>query len=161
MRRAWRFAMVALPLVACGVGGAEKHYILAERLWSDGKYGPAVEEFDRAARKDPKGKIGLKALFRAGMTQTLFLGGHADAIQKLRSYVGQADDPETGWVAQKQIGQIYFEKLRQYPAAIEHYEILLAQRPDSPDAVEFRYLIGRSQFLLWKFDAAVKSYQQV
>ena len=154
-------AALALTADGCSLDNAKKHYILAEKLWADGKYEPAVAEFEETVKRDPKGKLGLQALFRAAMTQTLFLSQHRDALKKLRSFANLSTDTEAVWMAEKEIGNIYFEKLREYRKSITHYVELLKQGVSEEDAPEFIYRIGRARFFLWEFEKAVESYRRV
>ena len=93
------------------MNSAKKHYILAEKLWANGKYQAAVNEFDKVIKKDPKGKLGLQALFRSAMTQTVFLSRHMEAMEKFKTYSDLSGDTEVSWSAQRQIGEILSEKL--------------------------------------------------
>jgi TolA-binding protein len=67
----------------------------------------------------------------------------------------------SAWEAQKQIGEILFSKTEQYESAIQHYQYLLKNNPDAPEAVEFLFRIGKSQFFLWRFNDAVETYRQL
>ncbi len=154
-------AIAVATLSACSSNSAQSRYILAEKLWMDGKYAAAVGEFEKVVQKDPKSKLGLQALFRAGMTEGLYLNRHADAIAKFRRYVELDGASPTGWDAQKQIGEILYSKLELYRQAIYHYRALLKQNPAAAEAPEFLFRIAKSQFFLWQFDDAVTSYDEL
>ncbi len=152
---------VVFSVSACSVDSPKSRYILAEKLWTDGNYPAAVTEFERVIAKDPNGSLGLQALFRAAMTQTIYLSQHADAVEKFKRYIDRAEEVESVWEAQKQIGEILFSKTEQYDAAIRHYRNLLKLRPDAPEAPEFLMRIGRANFFLYQFDAAKQSFQEL
>ncbi|MGZ3687127.1 MAG: hypothetical protein ACXVBW_02430, partial [Bdellovibrionota bacterium] len=61
----WIALAAFLGLTACSVDSAKNHYVLAEKLWSDRKYQASVSEFEKVTAKDPHGKLGLQALYRA------------------------------------------------------------------------------------------------
>ena len=146
----------------CTSNSTKKRYILAEKLWTDGKYSAAVSEFDKVTAKDPKSKIGQQALFRAAATQTLFLSQYEEAVKKFKIY---ADSPgvdlQLAWDAQKQIGEILFSKTEQYDRAIAHYQNLVKLKPEDSEVPEFEFRIAKSHFFLWQFDEAVAAYQQI
>ncbi len=162
-----RFTKGALPLLlaaagaSCSIDSAKSRYLLAERLWTDGKYAAAVGEFEKVIGKDPHGKLGSQALHRAAMTQTLYLNQHADAIRKLRMYADMSGDTPDAWEGQKQIGEILFSKTDQYEQAIQHYRSLLKAKPDAVEAAEFLYRIGKSHFFLWQFDEAINTFKEL
>jgi len=63
--------------------------------------------------------------------------------------------------AQRQIGEIYFNKTNQYEMAIRHYRKWLKDNPGAPETAEFLYRIGRSQFFLFQFEEAIKTFESV
>jgi TolA-binding protein len=148
-------------LVACTVDSAKRHYVLAEKLWTDGKYAAAVTEFEKVVAKDPHGKLGAQALLRGATTQALFLSQYAEAVRKLRLYVESSPDPNTSWDAQKEIGELLYSKLEHYDQAVRHYQTLVQLRPKSPETPEFLYRIGRSYYFLGDFENAKKTYERI
>lgn len=135
--------------------------MLAEKLWSDGKYAAAVQEFEKVAGKDPKGKLGMMALSRAAHTQAYFLSNYGDALRKFRQLAALGSDPAVVWDAQKQIGDILYTKLERHEEAIEHYRALLKQDPASPEAPEFLFRVAKSHYFLWQFDPAVEAFHEL
>jgi len=159
-----RFALIAgwwLVAAGCSVDSAKGRYILAEKLWTDGKYAAAVSEFEKVVIKDPAGHLGLQALFRAAMTQSLYLSQHGEAVRKFRTFVEASEDSPAAWEAQKQIGEILYAKTEQYDQAIQHYRNLLKAKPGTPEASEFLFRIGKSQFFLWQFDGSIATYREI
>jgi TolA-binding protein len=146
---------------ACTSNSPQNQYILAEKLWSDGKYESAVMEFERVSRRDPNGELGLQALYRAAVTEAYFLSQYGEAIRKFRTYAEKRAGHPSAWEAEKQVGELLYSKLEQYEQAIQHYEALLKEKPDSADAPEFLFRVGRSQFFLWRFSEAIASYRSL
>ncbi|MGZ6334247.1 MAG: tetratricopeptide repeat protein, partial [Bdellovibrionota bacterium] len=120
----WIALAAFLGLTACSVDSAKNHYVLAEKLWSDRKYQASVSEFEKVTAKDPHGKLGLQALYRAAVTQSLFLSQFSDAIRKFKSYAESSHDGPSVWDAEIQVGEIYFNKTEQYDQAVQHYQRL-------------------------------------
>lgn len=160
MRVSILFCFVLLGL-GCSVDNARNHYILAEKLWTDRNYGAAVTEFEKVISKDPHSKLGLQAHYRAATTQALFLSQYSDAIRKFRTFIEGSTDAKLIWDAQLQIGEILFAKMELYDQAIYHYQALLKERPHSPEAPELQFRIGKSQFFLFQFNEAVKTYEDL
>jgi len=148
-----------LSAAGCSGGSPKAHYLLAEKLWGDGKYAAAVLEFEKVVGKDPHGSLGLRALLRAADTDAMFLAQYSEAIRNYERYRQAAPDTPEAWGAAKEIGEIYFSKTEQYDRAVLHYQALLAQRPDAPEAPEFLFRVAKSQFFLWDFDDAVENYR--
>lgn len=147
--------------LGCGVKGSKKHFILAEKLWSDGKYSAAVAEFEKVTAQDPHGKLGIQALFRAATTETLFLSRYDDAIRKYKLFAELSGDTSQAWEARKQIGEIFFSKQENYHQAVLHYLQLINQKPNSPEIPEFYYRVGKSRFFLRLFQDALHVYSEI
>jgi len=143
------------------VDSAKNHYILAEKLWSDKNYEASVKEFERVISKENSGKLGIQALYRAAMTQALFLAQYPEAIKKFENFVQRTNDPQLAWEAKLQIGDLLFSKLERYQNTIEHYRTLLKEKPEAVETPEFRYRIAKSQFYLLRFQEAIDSFQQL
>ncbi|MBI2711729.1 MAG: tetratricopeptide repeat protein, partial [Bdellovibrio sp.] len=124
-------------------------------------YSAAVVEFEKVVSKDPKGKLGMQALYRAATTQALFLSEYADAVKKFRIYSQGPVDPESAWEAKVQVGDILFTKTEQFEQTLSHYEGLLKERPNSPDAPEFMFRVAKSWFFLLRFEEAAKKFGEL
>ena len=154
--------MFFLNLLACSASHSLKsQYLLAERFWTEGNYAAAVAEFDKVSQRDPKGRLGLQALFRSANTQYLFLQDYWESIRKYRLFIDRSSEAAAVWEAKKQIGEILYTKLELYDQAISLYKALLGERPDAADSPEFLYRIARSEFYLWRFAEALRNYQDL
>jgi TolA-binding protein len=155
-------ACVAIAAGGCTSNSAKKQYLLAEKLWTDGKYSAAVAEFDKVTAKDPRGRLGLQALYRSATTQMLFESQYGDAARKFKVFAESPGvDKSMAWDAQKQVGEILYSKTEQYDRAIQHYRQLVKMRPDAPEAPEFLFRIAKSYFFLWQFDDAIATYRNI
>lgn len=163
MNNAALFLALAIGLASCSPQPAKKAYILAEKLWQEERYPAAALEFERVVRLDPDGKLGSQALYRLGMTQTLFLDQQVGAIRTFREFIRKnpEENAEGVWSSKVQIGEILFEKLKRYDEAIDHYSGLLNERPSAAEADEFQYRIAKGYFYLWKFDEAIQAFQSL
>jgi TolA-binding protein len=160
----FRFAILVLCFVgftACSVDSAKRHYVLAEKLWTDGKYVAAVGEFDKVSARDPHGKLGIQALLRAATTQALFLSQYSEAIEKFKRFTEISSDAPAVWDARKEVGDLLFSKTDQYDQAFRYYQSLLVIKPDAAEVPEFLFRMARSQFFLGHFEDAIGFYRQL
>ncbi len=148
-------------LSGCSVNSPKRRYVLAEKLWADGKYRASVAEFDRVTAKDPKGELGLQALYRSAMTQSLYLDQHAEAIRKFRTYAEASAYNPKAEDAKRQVGDILFSRLERFPEAITHYRSLIAEGRDTTALPEFRLRLAKSYFYVWQFSDALAQYQEL
>lgn len=155
---AWGISGLA---TGCTANSTKKTYVLAEKLWTDGKYAAAVTEFEKVTAREPAGKLGLQALYRAASTQAYFLSQYSEAVRKFRVYVQLVQDPGQSWEARREIGEILYSRLEAFDQAISHYRAMVRDRPDSREKPEFLFRIGKSQFHLWQFDEAIQTFQQL
>lgn len=164
MGAAW-VALAFIPFMAvvsgCSGNSPKSRYVLAEKLWTDGRYSAAVAEFERVIARDPQGGLGLQALFRAANTQALFLHQYEEAVRKFRLYIERSSDPDMIWEAYKQIGDILYSRSERYDAAISHYNELVTAYPKAAELAEYRFRIARAHFLLGRWDHAISSYQDL
>jgi TolA-binding protein len=152
---------MVLFLIGCSVDSTRNHYVLAERLWTDHKYKAAVSEFEKVVSKDPRGKLGLQAMYRAAMTQYLFLGEFGEAIKKFKYFSQLSSDSLLSWDAQIQIGEILYSRLQQYDQAVLHYRGLVKLRSDAPEIPEILFRIGKSHFFIFQFKESILTYQEL
>ncbi|OFY98076.1 MAG: hypothetical protein A2Z97_04290 [Bdellovibrionales bacterium GWB1_52_6] len=144
---------------ACSVNNAKRNYVVAERLWNEGKYSAAVAEFDKVYNKDSTGPLGLQALYRSAHTQIFFLSQYSEAARKLKIYADITKPSPQNWEAQKLIGDLLFSKMDQYDLAVQHYRALLLQKPVATEAPEFHFRIGKSLFYAADFSGAIREYR--
>ena len=154
-------AALAASGAGCSVDSATNHYILAERLWADGKYQAAVAEFDRVAKRDPKGKLGMQALLRSANTEAIFLKNYPGAIAKFRRYTKVSENSSEILAIERQIGEILFTQLEEYKEAIQQYESLMRLDPGPEERPKYLYRMGKSHFFLWRFQEAISVFQRI
>lgn len=156
------FSALALASTGCTSNSAKKQYLLAEKLWTDGRYAAAVAEFDKVSAKDPRGPLGIQAIYRSATTQMLFLSQYGEAARKFKLFTDAPGvDPDAAWDAQKQIGEILFSKTEQYDRAAQHYEAMVKLKPSAPEVPELLFRTAKSHFYLWQFDEAVKLFRLI
>lgn len=143
---------------ACTVQSSiSNRYLTAEKLWTEKNYAAAVTEFDRIVKENPNSTIGLQALWRASMTRTLFLNQQEPALQGFETFLERASSSQLAPEAQKEIGEIYFNKLNQYSKAIDVYQRMIDSKKFSADEEAlFLFRIARAHFLTGRLKKAIE-----
>lgn len=152
------FAFAALLGSGCTIQSSiSNRYLTAEKLWTEKNYAAAVTEFDRIVKENPDSTIGLQALWRASMTRTLFLNQQEAALQGFEMFLERASSSQLAPDAQKEIGEIYFNKLNQYSKAIDVYQRMIDSKKFSEDdEALFLFRIARAHFLTGRLKKAIE-----
>ncbi len=162
-RKMKEIATVALLtcLFACTSDSAQSRFVLAERLWGEGNYLAATNEFDRIHSNDPTGVMGQRALYRSALTHLLYLEKPTEALEKFSLFLKYNSDPARSWEARKWMGEILFVRLERFDQAIQHYRRMVEDRPAAVEKNEFQYRIAKSFFRLWRFEEALGEFQSL
>jgi TolA-binding protein len=152
------FALVVLLASGCTIqSSTSNRYLTAEKLWTEKNYAAAVTEFDRIVKETPDSTIGLQALWRASMTRTLFLNQQEAALQGFETFLERASSSQLAPEAQKEIGEIYFNKLNQYSKAIDVYQRMIdSKKFPADDEAVFLFRIARAHFLTGRLKKAIE-----
>lgn len=150
-----------LLAVSCTSRSANNQYLLAERLWDQGKHEAAVIEFGRVYARDSTGKLGHQALFRRAMTEALFLSHYSNALSDLRILLETTSDSRLQKEAKIQIGEVLFLYQEDYELAALHYRRLIEDESLTSHRNLFKYRLARSLFFLSQFDASEKAYREL
>lgn len=131
-------------------------------MWNDKSYSAAVAEFDQIVKEDPNSSLGLQSLLRASFTRTLFLGQHDQALKGFKTYLERAGSSDSVPRVEMEIGEIYFNRLKEYEASVQHYSAMLQNQSKHPqeDLFLFQYRLGRSLFLLGSVRRAILEYEK-
>ncbi len=136
-------------------------YLTAEKLWTEKKYEASVVEFDRIVKESPGSALGVQALWRASITRALFLNDYQEALRGLQSFIEQSAQNNLILDAQKEIGEILFNKTQQYQLAIEHYEKLIKSKKFLNEEGFFLYRISRCNAALGKIKKAINTEELI
>ncbi len=161
-----RLANVLLPTLAfylagCQIQAGRQEFALAERMSQEHKYEAAVATYDKVIENDPKSPLGQQSLFRAATINYLYLGNYAEAAKEYRRFTFLSQDARAVYEAEKNIGEIYFSKTEEYKKAIEQYQRLLGNYPDSQERDLFRFRIAKSYYQVLSFSEAIEQYRQL
>lgn len=153
--------LFALLLAACNVQTGKSHYILAERLFGGQKYLAAIQEFQKVVDSDPKGALAQQALFRIGMIQQLYLERYADAVKSFKQFTLFAQNNDQIYQAEKNVGDLLYEKLEDYRGALDQYKRLLDRYPRSIERDFFLLRMAKSYYGALDFQKAIDTYREL
>lgn len=145
----------------CNSSTGKRHYVLAERLFSDHKYSAAVEEFKQIIEADPKSSLAQQALFRIGVIQYLYLDRHREAVRSFKQFVAVSENQELVFQAEKSLAEIYLNRMEDYRQAVEQYRKILEKYPKSEERDFFLLRLAKAYYGALDFDNAIVTYRQL
>ena len=155
-------AILTILLCSCSSQSSiSARYLTAEKLWTEKKYEAAVIEFDRIVKESPGSALGVQSLWRASITRALFLNDYQEALRGLQSFIDQSAQKNLVLDAQKEIGEILFNKTQQYQLAIDHYEKLIQSKKFPSEEGFFLYRISRAAAALGKIKKAISTQELI
>jgi TolA-binding protein len=156
-------ALVALFLFTlfsgCNANSPETKYLLAEKLLEDKKYDAAISEFQDIVEKSPNSPLGLDAQLKIAQIEHLYLGRSQDAIEAYREYLKRTKDPQKRRDVERILGDMQFQNFENYDEAITSYTRLIKDQPNSMEAEDLIFRLGRAFFLKGQFADALKVFR--
>jgi TolA-binding protein len=146
-------------LAACNANSPETKFLLAEKLLEDKKYDAAISEFQDIVEKSPNSQLGLDAQLKIAQIQQLYLGRSQEAIDAYREFLKRTKDPQKHREVERILGDMQFQNFERYDEAIESYTRLVKEKPDSPEAEDLIFKLGRAFFLKGQFSDSLKVFQ--
>lgn len=159
LKRRARLGAFLLLFTGCNARSPETKYHLAEKLLEDKKYEAAISEFQDIVDKSPASTLGQDAQLKIAQIQHLYLGRSQDAIESYGEFLKRSKDPARRREVERTMGDLQFQNLENYNDAIAVYTKLVKESPQSPDAEELIYRLGRAFFLKAQFEDAIKVFQ--
>lgn len=150
-----------IHLTGCGSSKIKSQYIIAEKFWNERNYEAAVIEFEKVTKIDSESELGKQALFRAAMTEAVFLKKYKSAIQKFQIYIKLNPGEDKIWESNLQIGEILFNYSQNFEAALIHYQNLLNQFKKAKNTPEIYFRIGKSFSNLQDFNKSIEAYEEL
>jgi len=127
-------------------------YAQAEALLEQGDYAPAAKAFRRLYERHPSFSLAPQAIFQSGEILNLYLQSYQEAL--LAYLLVEKDYPSTELSrrAQRQVAEIYKNRLRDFPRAIVAFQKLLDSGADGGDRIQ--YEVADAYFRLENFEQA-------
>ena len=160
MKLLWLLTLLCL-FSGCTARKQKRFFEMAEDKIQSGSYFEAVDAFRRGISINPESRAALKALFRLGFAQEVYLRDYEASVYSYQEYLRLAQDPVGKYEVQKRVANVYFEHTQEPEKAMEAYRRLLELKIDSLERDQFYFRIARSHFLQNNFEEARSEYQNL
>jgi tetratricopeptide (TPR) repeat protein len=114
----------ALLLGACTLGVNERHWQQAETFVQQGQFLRAIEEYSKIVNFEQRSLMAIKAQTEIASIYEIHLKDYLTAIRAYRDAFRRSDDPAQKMRARWAVARIYADRLGNFQAASEEYEIL-------------------------------------
>lgn len=135
----------------------ETEYHRAEELLAQGSYDQAVKVLTELHREHPGHALGREALYKVAEVRSLYQQQFAEAILAFLAVEENYPNSDSGLQAQREVADIYKNKLRDYPRAVVFYKQLLARGVEDSDRMQHE--IADAYFRMNDFKQALLEYQ--
>lgn len=134
----------------------ETEFHRAEELVAQGSYEQAVNMLTELHQDYPEHSLGRQALYKAAEVRSLYQQQFAEAILGFLAVEASYPNSEIGLQAQRQVADIYKNKVRDYPRAVMVYKQLLARGVADSDRMQHE--IADAYFRMNDFKQALLEY---
>lgn len=124
-------------------------------------YRVALSYFDRVLKRDQSGQWALKAAREGARISVFELKDYKKAVDYLRHLVLHSGDPLELEQAQRQLADVYFENLNDYPKAYAEFSKLLTMKLSSIERAKIQIKMARASFYLGDFSQAESEVETV
>jgi len=135
----------------------EKDFHRAEELVAQGSYDQAVAVLNELHQEYTHHTLGRKALYQVGGVRSLYQQQYAEAILTFLAVEESYPNSDMGLQAQRQVADIYKNKLRDYPRALVVYQRLLERGLADSDRIQHE--IADAYFRMNDFKQALLEYE--
>ena len=143
-----------LSISSCNRSFTRMEYKKGEEAAEKQNFEKAIVHFENAMRRDPESAEALDSARATSRIAMFDLKKYLTAIKSHQHLVKFSQQESERRDAQKKIAEIYFEKLADYPKAIEEYNKLLLLQNSTQEIVNFRFALARAHFYLNQFAEA-------
>lgn len=148
-------------VVSCNINSSQNQFDLAEELFLKEKYQAAIHELEKIVRREPTSELGIKSLYKIATIQRLYINAPVDALQTYNLLLKRVKREDDFKKIYRITAAMYFEKFADYKKAIESYGRLLRLDLEDEESEFFIYRIGRSFFMLSRFDLAIRTFTKL
>lgn len=134
----------------------ETEFHRAEELVAQGSYEQAVNMLTELHQDYSEHALGRQALYKAAEVRSLYQQQFAEAILGFLAVEASYPNSEIGLQAQRQVADIYKNKVRDYPRAVMVYKQLLARGVADSDRMQHE--IADAYFRMNDFKQALLEY---
>lgn len=156
------FVIFALSFfLVCCQSSIEKDFRKAESEANSQNWRTAVSLYEEILQVEPTHPLALKAAREGARIASLEIKDFSRTIPFYRHLVLYETDPTGTVQAQKNLVDVYFAQLQDYPRAIEEISRLLQVESDPQERIVYRVKLARSHFHMNNFLQASAELEEV
>lgn len=149
-----------INFVSCSENAVKRHYLQAEKLWSEEHYQASIKEYEIILRSESQGEeedpLVTQALYRAGMTQTLYLSQHEEALQKFEAFLKRNITKEQRKNVLLEMGEVLFTRIKNYERSFNHFKNIDRSLLSAEEHQFVQMRQARCMLFLWRFEEALE-----
>jgi TolA-binding protein len=111
----------------------------AEEYTQKNQYAVAFQKLKKAISINPEGRYGIKAFYKIGFLQEVYMKDYEGALISYNEFIRLSKDKIASYEVQKRVAAIYFEQDMDIEKAIQIYNNLIKNNPQSLE-LDFFYL---------------------
>jgi tetratricopeptide (TPR) repeat protein len=151
--------IAAMTLVSCNTSFNELEFKRGQQAASKKNYEKALRHFKKVAEREPDTNLSVLAAREAAQIAFFETKKFQQAIEFYLHLVKYSQDERERRDSQSKIATIYFDKLNDYPRAIEEFNKLLLLRNSNEEVAEYRFHLAKAHFNMNHFFEAETELQ--
>jgi tetratricopeptide (TPR) repeat protein len=141
--------------------GLNQDILSAQKLVDQQEFGKAVEIYERVLKKNPSKIIKTKINYQLAEIYYLYLDEQVKALKYYQFIVNNVDDPLWQVKSLEKIADINFSFARNFPDAINAYEVLMGVQPRLANYDYYFLRVGEAYFEMGKYNRAREVFNQI
>lgn len=146
-------------MIGCTAQTSKSRFLLADKLWNEGKYSASVKEYDSVIQKEGSSDLSVQAQFKAAKTEMIFTKEYYSAIRRFNRVIELRPKTILSLESQKMIGEILYQYLENDEQAIQHYTKMIELRETDPDRPEYYFRVSQSLYRLMRFEESIQTLE--
>lgn len=139
----------------------QKEFRIAESEAQSQNWRTALSRYEDLLKLDPQNQLSLRAAREGARIATTEVKDYNRALLFYRHLVFYTTEPGEAIASQRQIIDVYFEHLQNYPKAIEEISRLLQVEDDKEKRIEYRVKMARSYYHMNNFQQASAEVEEI
>jgi tetratricopeptide (TPR) repeat protein len=144
-------AVACLFLSGCKIDFAEWDFKKAEDHSRQGQFSESIKKYQNVIKRSPESHLALKSARAASRIAIYETKNFSLAIGLLKFIVLHSQDENERKLVQKEIADLYFDKLGSYQAAISEYNQYLTMGVSQSDFLQSKLRLAKSHFFISEF----------
>lgn len=141
--------------------GVHKDILSAQEFLKNNQYEKTVDLYEKILTKKPSKQLELKIHFQLGELYSTYIQDYKQALRNYYKVIEQTDDVIWQVKALESIGEIYFDKTKNFNEANKIFTKLTQFRPKLNKHNYYLLKEAQSYFFLKKYKTAIKSFNEL